>query len=216
MIQKILSKNQPKKQLNDSAESSNSGTTFVRKWLSGQSDNRLRVNESSGESDCSKSNAILAFRTITTMLSLISSPTKVTITGQKNISDAERHELRVLDALSSVVVRKYEIAAVVAKRYDGANIEILASVNLENPHINPQQHQHTERSWNPLRLFMVSPNPRDPARNPKDKIDSMTTRNTLPTLVDPDIGISEALSMAQPENLLKTFLETQWWVFKFW
>ena len=79
-----------------------------------------------------KDDAILTFHTITTMLSLIQSPTEVTksgITGQKDISDPHRRDLRVLDAISALAIRKHEIAAVMAKRHNEANIQVLVSAN---------------------------------------------------------------------------------------
>ena len=83
------------------------------------------------------------------MLSLIQSPTRteVTTTGQRNISDAQCYELKVLDALLALVVRKHEIAAVMAKCYNGDKIQVLVSVNsLESAHTIPQQSQDSENS----------------------------------------------------------------------
>ena len=166
-----------------------------------------------------KDGAILAFRTITTMLSLIQSPTEVTksgITGQKDISDSHRRDLRVLDAISALAIRKHEIAAVMAKRHNGANIQVLVSANNSEPALTiPQQYPDSKNDSDLsfLRWFMITPNPRYPKKNSKNETDSLTARYTYPTLVDPNTQISEELSMATQENLLQTFLRTQWWVF---
>jgi hypothetical protein len=172
-----------------------------------ESKNLKQLNESSGgesnDSDVPDSRAmILAFRMITTMLSYIKSPTEVTT--RPNISDSQRYELRVLDALSAVIIRRYEVAAVMAKRYNGdKKIEVLVSVNdtsISEPVLTiSQQSHHCE---NIPGSFIITPKPRDPDRNPKDKIDSLTTRNTTPTILTSNIGISEALTTANRGNLL--------------
>ena len=81
-----------------------------------QSKTKLRVDESpeqsSTPSDPSSASydvaptrsRILAFRTITSMLSLIQSPTVIINTIGKDLSKDEHHEMRVLDALSAVSV----------------------------------------------------------------------------------------------------------------
>ena len=109
----------------------------------------------------------LVFRTITTMLSRIQSLTEITSTGEKDLSREQRDELRVLDALSAVVVRQHIIAAVMAKPFNGDKIEVLASNNLEPAFDIPQ---HSEGRLDPLR-WLITPNPRDPSKNQKDKID---------------------------------------------
>lgn len=183
--------------------------------------NNSQLNESSrleAKPDTANDKAHLAFRTIVTMLSLIQSPTEVTNTGRKDISDKQRRDLRVLDALSAVIVREHEVAAVMAKRYDGASVEVFASVsNLEPAHIIPQQSQHSERSLLSVlfRQFIISPNPRNPKTNRKDVEDSLTTNSSLMTIVDPR---PENIEVYQPfldsgEGLLDVFLQTQWWVF---
>jgi hypothetical protein len=176
------------------------------------------------QSDHSKSNcadsdvpddaqAILAFRTITTMLSLIQSPITGTIDARrKDIpqTDAQRYQLRVLDAMAAVVVRANEIVAIAAKQYDGSSIQVLASV----VHLDAFEpiltiHQPDEGQWNLFRWFLVTPNPRDPKKNPSSPIDSLTTDTDL-TLVDPDIKVSKELSEASGVPLLKLFLNTHW------
>lgn len=226
MFKKLLQKKQPESdnkkkskdlnQLNDLGSESSSGQKKKSKKndVSESSTGNEHVSESSS-GDVSK--AILAFRTITTILSLIQSgrPTTVSASdsGTEQINKNTRHELRVLDALSAVIVRRYEIAAVMTKRYDGSKIEVLISVNdTSEPVLTfPQQNQHSGKLPGWLQRFIVTPNPRDPDKNKDNlKTDSLTTRNTTPRLADPNIGISEALSMADRGNLLKTFLQTEW------
>ena len=161
--------------------------------------------------------AILAFRTITTMLSLIPSPIKTT-SGQKEFTREQRTELRVLDALAGVIVREHEVAAVMAKPYNGFNIQVIASVNLNNsePALSITQQGQSSPSTGPgrqLLRWLITPNPRDLARD-KLKVDSdsltRTTQNTSTILVNPKMGISEKLSGAKESDVLNTFLQTQW------
>jgi hypothetical protein len=165
--------------------------------------------------------AILAFRTITTMLSLI--PSTKTTTGQAKTTTGQedcqypreqRTELRVLDALSAVIVREHEIVAVMAKPYDGIKIQVIASVNNSEPALSITQHGQSTPSRRLLQ-WLTTPNPRDLARNLKDSSDSQTrtTQNTSTIIVDPKMAISEELSGAKESDLLNTFLQTQWWVF---
>ena len=193
--------------------------TMFQKLLSMKKPNKLEqlnLNEShsshlTSDRDIAKKkdDAILTFRTITTMLSLIQSPTEVTksgITGQKDISDPHCRDLRVLDAISALAIRKYEIAAVMAKCHNEANIQVLVSANNSEPVLTiPQQYPDSDLSF--LQWFMITPNPHDPKKNSKNKTDSLATRYTYPTLVDPKTQISEELSMATQENLLQITIE---------
>lgn len=186
----------------------------------------MQLNESPGQSSdhgynvapspsYTTADAILAFRTITSMLALIQSPDEIASTGRKEDLSDNRRELRVLDALAAVAVRQFEIVAVMAKSYNGFNIEVIASVNEVGPALNIPQHQNRRDSeslpiWKPR--WLISPNPRDPKRkgNRGHKIDSLTTQNQCMTLVHPDEKISERLSKASPDKLLDIFLETEW------
>lgn len=170
----------------------------------------------SNTADSDVSEAILAFRTITTMLSLIQSPSKVTNAGRNEPSALQRYDLRVLDALSAIVVREHEIAAVMAKPYDGTDVQVFASVEAFEPALTiPHQYQPSDSKdsivWNPLNWFMVTPNPRSPKKNKKDKIDSLTTWREVVKVVEPIPDIAE--SDKKGEDLLDTFLKKQWWVF---
>ena len=168
-------------------------------------------NDDSNSFDVPK--AILAFRTITSMLSLIQSPTTTTNTGQIKASREQRAELRVLDALSAVVVREHEVAAVMVRPFNGLSIEVLTSVTGNNfePALTITQHGQSSTGRNLLR-WLISPNPRDHSRNPADKMDSLnrTIQDTPMKLVDPTTEISKELSAAKESDLFSTFLQTQW------
>jgi hypothetical protein len=72
---------------------------------------------------------LLAFRTITTMLSDVQSRTRRLRTSGPlcTTNGNDREALKVLDALSAVLVREHEILAVVSPTYDGSNIQVFAS-----------------------------------------------------------------------------------------
>ena len=153
--------------------------------------------------------AILAFRTITSMLSLIQSPTViVNADGNKGLSKDELQELRVLDALSAVAVRQHEIVAVIGRSFSN-HIEVVASVHNVNPTTNIPT--GTTPSKHPLR-WLITPNPRNLRKNikgPKDSLTRMTQDSTM-TLVNPSEKITEVLSKAPPDNLLDDYLLNEW------
>jgi hypothetical protein len=159
--------------------------------------------------------ALLAFRTITKMLSLIPmAPTDATshTTNLKDLSKAQRKDLNVLDALATTLVRRHEVVAVVAKDYDGAQLQVLASVSTMMPDLDnfSQNIPKSRPSWNPIQ-WLITANARNIKENKNNKEDSQTIRSGKnPTLVDPNIKISEKLSMAHPEALLETFLQHEW------
>lgn len=245
----------------------------MSKKLERQSNEQLNV--SPEDSHCSGtfdvSDAILAFRTITSMLALIPSPTM--ITNSEGLTDIleHRNELKVLDALSAVAVRQHEVVAAMAARCD-QNIQVLVSTNtvkpvldvpmpIKTPAVGPAREPHqcliTPNPRDPAKCpdapidsltrsddlstlvypvvgvpeelfsakpietpaaspphqWLITPNPRDSKKNPGVPIDSLTHSNNRSTLVDPDVGVPEELSSANPAYVLDTFLRTQWLVF---
>jgi hypothetical protein len=152
--------------------------------------------------------AFLAFRTITTMLAAFQSPNEFTYSGRNDVPDHQRRQLKVLDALSAVAVRQYEVVAAIAKNSSGPDLQVVVSVNKLEPAFDIPQHSDGFSSWSPLRWF-ITPNPRDPLKK-KVINDSLTTQNTSVTLVDPNSSISLELSKASPDMLLDKFLLTEW------
>jgi hypothetical protein len=88
------------------------------------------ADESSKDSDHSKTktNDILAFCTIITLLSYIQSPNAEQDKVAPTATSEEHEEMRVLDALAALLVRQHEITAVIAKPYDGSILQVFASV----------------------------------------------------------------------------------------
>jgi hypothetical protein len=108
-------------------------------------------------SSCDKAEDLLAFRTITTMLHFIQSHSSY-YTGAIVTATEDRNDLRVLDALSAILIRQHKIVAVVAKPYDGPNLQVIASVICPtNTDSLLQPDALTTSFW---RRFTVAPNPR--------------------------------------------------------
>ena len=155
----------------------------------------------------SKDESILAFRTITTMLSLIQQPSETTKVEPVHIPKAKRKELRVLDSLAALLVRNHEVVTVMTVPSNGNSIQIISVVNLNQSRpaltITPQPGM----SLSPWNLeWWLSINPRRTAPIiPEADEDSMQ-------VVDPDTRISQTLSnsMGNPDILLHTYLQTQW------
>jgi hypothetical protein len=142
---------------------------------------------------------ILAFRTITTMLALIRSPTETSKTDPVYISKEKRKELRVLDALAAILIREHEKVAVMAVPHDRKSIQVMSVVNLNN-----LGSAATAPSW-PIRWFASLNSRRSAPFFPENDEESMR-------VVDPDIKVLEPLSEHKnnPDKLLDAFLLTQW------
>jgi hypothetical protein len=145
---------------------------------------------------------ILAFRTITTMLALIQCPTETTKLGPKNqISNTKRRELRILDAISALLIREYENVAVIAKPYDGKSIQVVCVVNLNNLGFAATP---KEPAW-PIRWLASLNSRRTSPVFPENEDDSMK-------VVDPETRVHRTLleHKNNPQMLLNTFILTQW------
>jgi hypothetical protein len=155
---------------------------------------------------------IYAFRTISTMLRLIQCGTeldfKPEITDTDLSDETQRKELRILDALSSVIVRRHEIAAVVVT-IDSGTIEVLVSYIKPSNKIKLITPQRNGVISSILK-YLVTPNPRDPSAkgNAGDPRDSMTTVRTKLAVVDPEF--EGANKDSDPKDLLETYLREHW------
>jgi hypothetical protein len=144
---------------------------------------------------------ILAFRTITTLLSVFQPHTP---SNPQTHSKTEHDELMVLDALAALLVRQHEVAAVISTGNDGSGVQVLASVvRIDNSgpiftDILPQSTQ-----------WVASMNPR--ANPPKKNypVDPSLTSFDV-SLEVPDGQIPAELLTEKDKNLLDAFLETQW------
>ena len=169
----------------------------------------------------SKNDDLLAFRTIIkmlSMLSLIQSPARLATNAPIGTTQEDRRSLRLLDALSAVLIRRHEITAVVARPYDGStgNLRVYASVVLPGktePFLQPSETSDVPNFWDRARNFAVAANPRDTKINGNS--DSLMNFKSLPIIGDYEKDIAKELvdaakveGNAQP--LLDTFLKNHW------
>jgi hypothetical protein len=68
---------------------------------------------------------ILVFCTITTLHSFFGLPSNSKVTRH---TKRQQDELRVLDALSTILARQYEVAAVISMEIRGTDIQVIAYV----------------------------------------------------------------------------------------
>jgi hypothetical protein len=84
------------------------------------------------------SQALCAHSTITTMLSILNRRAKSSHTNMQSVDHTKHQELRRLSALSTLMVRKDEVVAVVVKSYHGdRKLELVASAHQT---IDEEQH----------------------------------------------------------------------------
>jgi hypothetical protein len=157
-----------------------------------------------------KTQLLLAFRTITLMLSLIHSSKR--ITNAKMESTDLRRQLKPLDALAAIAIRQHGIAAAtVAKRNDKlGTLEVLAfsdsSCRLPGP-ADPQTSSPTSNTPGPWsQLFLLALNPR------RDRLinDDKEPPGQSSKIVDPETEIPESLKYCKEPDLLKTYLKEVW------
>jgi hypothetical protein len=177
-----------------------------------------------------KTERLKAFRTIITLLSKLDSPNGQPPDEKGAIAteDEDLKELRVLDALSTILIRKSEVTAVVAPRFDGDQFQVFTSpiftgnakpsTNQSDSNTAPDNYSlqsgsntrggvqdFIARVYN----FAVAPNPRlVPVHK---KIDSLMNTTPLPLIQDCVVDVDENLvTAAQSDGLLISFLDTYW------
>jgi hypothetical protein len=157
-----------------------------------------------------------AFRTIITMLSFIQSDNRSaahTITGPIATAKENRDELKVLDALTTLLIRGDEVVAVVAKPHEGSAWidQVIASVT--HPSNTESTFQTKEDNGPFWSHFSIIPNSR------KDKIhrqnDSLINPTSFPLIRDHSIPAQlitahSARGTPNGPRLLKVFLEAEW------
>ena len=168
--------------------------------------------DKSPEPEPTKANDLLAFCTIITMLSHIQSPNnESTNTGPIATVKEDRDELRVLDALSAMLSRQHEITAVLAKPYNGSNLQVFASTTYPS-NADPLLQPGAEPSfWSRVWAFTTVTNPCNTQVN--GHTDSLMNQTPLPYIGDHKDKIpGELVAAAAAENisLLNIFLENHW------
>ena len=181
-------------------------------------------------SPSTKAEDLLAFRTITTMLSFIQSTTgqlrRTANTMTPLGTDREdRRLLRILDALSTVLVREHEVIAVVVKPYDGSDVQVLASMvqPSNEPLLQPSNESLLQSGANSdsqsflrrvLSNFTFAMNTH---HNPIYKNnDSLLNSSPLPRIGDYEDKVPEDLTAAVKsgvkvsDSVLRAYLDAYW------
>jgi hypothetical protein len=149
--------------------------------------------------------SILAFRTITTMLSYIYRAKTFSDTARS--PNRERcQELKILNALATIMVREHEVVAVVAKPPDGSGItQVIACTHLTSYGETLTSTKSEGTWWN----FLATPNARQlgpstlagDSLHPSDDIRD-------PTMVDPALGIPPQFK--GDKSLYEEYVRTLW------
>jgi hypothetical protein len=152
--------------------------------------------ESNASSLNPKTEALYAFRTITTMLSLIQS-TRGTANNRPKLGHPEKQLLKLLDAFAAVLVRNNGVIAVTAQPPDdgSGNLEVLASYLGIGESLTISQ---PGQFMNIIRNVFISQNPRDSTVKQQE-------------VVDPETSVPDFFKViSDPSKLLTTFLTYMW------
>lgn len=168
----------------------------------------------------SKHRELLAFRTIITMLYYIqSSNTRFPKTDITVAAKEELMALRVQDALSAVLIRQHEVAAVVAQPYNGLSLKVFASVvhpSKAEPQALPQHFARSvdqpQNFWDQVRNFTVTINPRAPKSKINNHNDSLINLTSLPIIGDHQDQVPKDLvAVAEvSKSVLDVYLDVHW------
>jgi hypothetical protein len=151
-----------------------------------------------------KAQDLLAFRTIITMLSYIQSSNNESATPGPLGANEDRKELRVLDALSTLLIRQHEITAVVARPYDGFKLQVFASI-AHSSNAEPLLQPSGLWSW-AFNNYTVATNPRNSKINNHN--DSLMNQTSLPYIGDHQDKIPSDLVNA--DKVLPIYLKNYW------
>ena len=173
--------------------------------------------------------ALLAWRTIVTLLSLVHSNLKRDDTpkSKQNITRELKEELRLSDALAALCVRRNEVVAVVAKPDGSGNVRVIVSASFapaKRPLNLSQSRSLPSKIWAFVGGFWLAQNPRangptTPSAMHSEVLPdplSMPDSPDLPTLVDPEINVPQHLKVcistdpSMANKLLEAFLIHEW------
>lgn len=166
--------------------------------------NTDQLKESKASSLEPKTEALYAFRTISTMLSLIQATrgrSAASKRPKKVYNRDEKRILQLLDAFAALLVRKNGVFAVTAIQYGSGKVEVLASYlgHSKEESLTISQPKFSGQFMNILRSLFISQNPRD------STIKEETLGNP-----EASIPIDFKSLLANPSNLLASFLTSLW------
>jgi hypothetical protein len=151
---------------------------------------------------------ILAFRTITTMLSYIQRETPSSRAKPRPSDAAQRYELKILNALATLLVRENEVVAVVANPASHpGSIEVIVSPRSMGPSVPLTTFQPGLGDY--FRQFLTTINPRHDGSRLHDSLHPTTdgaaivhSRDAL--LHQPEFAVLDGMA------LFKRYIEVLW------
>lgn len=193
--------------------------TSVNKYLNrnkskSNSDPREESSTNSGDSSESEQAkkrllAIMAFRTIITMLSIIPSERVMTVIDRRSGRGAEDKELKLLNALATLLVRRNEVAAVAVIEHDNGSGVIQAvacyhHVSIDSPSGDLTIPQPAKR-FGIFGSFLAAINPRKDTPIPNRVSDH-------PSIIDPkhDSDIPSDLHDTEDMERIRTYCYDRW------
>jgi hypothetical protein len=182
---------------------------LLKKRKEPEPDHLSQSNQPVQSESIDKTQFLLAFRTITFMLSLIQSGKRVAKIKIEPTPELKK-ELKPLDALAAIAIRQHGIAAAtVAMRNDASGtLQVLASSDSPSSGpTNPQTSSSTSKIQEWLKIiFLLTLNP----RNDRSINHDQEPPDQLLKIVDPDTEIPESLRCCKESDLLKTYLMDVW------
>lgn len=151
-----------------------------------------------------KYRSMKAFRTIITMLAIIPSQRVRTVVDRKSEHGPEDKELKLLNALATLLVRCHEVAAVAVTNRDdkSGNIQVIACHHISS-HGPPQLTIPQPASkFSTFKNFLVAFNPR--------KDDSNAQMFDRPTIINPIDDIPSELRETTDMMMISTYCYNMW------
>lgn len=187
----------------------NSAKRITSKFLKKESKSHSNLpgpEESVPDSIEAKDRSIKAFRTIITMLKIIPSKRVLSVVGRRSgLAAEEDKELKLLNALATLLVRSHEVAAVTVTERDVASgvIQVLACLHIssDGPLAELTIPQPAESSTT-FSKFLAVFNPRK---------DNPSPNSNLPKIVDPkEDTILDRVRESEDKNQIRDFCFEMW------
>ena len=161
----------------------------------------LKKKDSDDSSEQDSYTSIKAFRTIITMLDLIPGLRKLTMVESTTPSEAAQ-ELKLLNALATLLVRHNEVAAVVVTKYgDGSGVvQVIACLHHDGSSVELTIPQPTSGS-SIFNNFLAVFNPRK---------DTPVPESNIPVITDSNIEVPSFIRNTEDMEQIRTYIYNNW------
>jgi hypothetical protein len=170
--------------------------------------------DATARSDHPDDQPFYAFRTITTLLSLLQSNVEIPNTG--HVHEHSKSELKVLDALSALIIQDHGVAAVASIPDDDAPGSFQVLISLRSGvggQLTLTSQSSVGNILKPFRTLSISLNTRRGVsghKNPPYDPDQDHAEPTFEPAKVEDSGLEKHID--NPRKLLSEFLKKYWWV----